>query len=322
MPPQRRKAAEPADAPEVKKRVTRSASKQTVPSGEAPKPLPAKAAPVKATPATPASKVQKRARPNPPKAQANTGEPKQGRTSLSSPVAGAPTTLAIQHASLKSSVTCHQYTPPAGRKPGMPPLVFTHGTGGTLSTPAVVNFCAGYASSSPVLAFRGSMNLAARVKGFHACLAHLGLAGGAPGGSLILGGRSMGARAAVMAASELLASLPSAQPPALSLILVSYPLQGPKGDVRDGILMALPPVVRVLFVVGDRDAMCPLELLAAARGKMAAPSQLVVVRGADHGMHVRPADTERRLGEETGKMAAAWVEGGMGERDVVVGEEE
>ncbi|KAJ4367012.1 hypothetical protein N0V83_007542 [Neocucurbitaria cava] len=106
------------------------------------------------------------------------------------------------------------------------------------------------------------------------------------------------------------------------------PLKGPKNDIRDSILLALPssPTVDVLFIVGDRDAMCPLDLLESVRGKMKAKSKVVVVKGADHGMNVRPKGRERELGEEAGRWAAAWVKGdmeGSGEGDVVViGEEE
>lgn len=114
----------------------------------------------------------------------------------------------------------------------------------------------------------------------------------------------MGARAAVMAATEYLA-VATESTVELKLVLVSYPLKGPKEDVRDQILLDLPDSVRVLFVIGDRDAMCPLDLLDATRGKMVAKSQLVIVKGADHGMHVK--GDEINVGEETGLRASEWV---------------
>lgn len=130
----------------------------------------------------------------------------------------------------------------------------------------------------------------------------------------------MGARAAVMAAAEIVVQETGAS---VRLVLVSYPLQGPK-DVRDQILLDLPEGVEVLFVIGERDAMCPLHLLDEVRGRMRAVSRVVVVRGADHGMNVKPKQRVREVGEETGRLAARWV-GRELEREgevVYVGDEE
>lgn len=114
----------------------------------------------------------------------------------------------------------------------------------------------------------------------------------------------MGARAAVMAAAELLEEEKDME---IKLILVSYPLKGPK-DIRDQILLDLPAKIRVLFIIGGKDAMCPLKLLEEVRDKMEARGQLLVVRGADHGMHIS-GGVEKERGEETGRMAAKWVDG-------------
>jgi pimeloyl-ACP methyl ester carboxylesterase len=127
----------------------------------------------------------------------------------------------------------------------------------------------------------------------------------------------MGARAAVIAGAEVLKEEGDVE---LELVLASYPLQGPK-DVRDQILLDLPASVRVLCVVGDRDGMCPLRMLDEVRKKMEAKSQLVIVRGADHGMHVKPARLEQEIGEETGRIAADWVAGNVKEDVIHIGEE-
>jgi predicted alpha/beta-hydrolase family hydrolase len=147
------------------------------------------------------------------------------------------------------------------------------------------------------------MNLASRVKGFNACIEHMKEKGEIE--RLVLGGRSMGARAAVMAGTEVLKDKNKME---LLLILVSYPLQGPK-DVRDQILLDLPATARVLFIAGDKDAMCPLDMLEEVRGKMEAKSQVVVVHGADHGMNVTPKKFVREIGEDTGRVAAVWANG-------------
>lgn len=122
----------------------------------------------------------------------------------------------------------------------------------------------------------------------------------------------MGARAAVMAALEVLGDGVERE---VRLVLASYPLRGPR-DVRDRILLDLPKGVEVLFVIGDRDAMCPLEMLEGVRKKMKAGSRLVVVRGADHGMHVRLKKREGDVGVEAGRVVAEWV-GGRTDGDVV-----
>jgi pimeloyl-ACP methyl ester carboxylesterase len=132
----------------------------------------------------------------------------------------------------------------------------------------------------------------------------------------------MGARAAVLAASEHLAQTNDQGVDLnVQLVLVSYPLQGPKDDLRDQILLDLPKTASVLFIIGDRDAMCPLDLLNETRSRMRAKSQLAVVRGADHGMHVKPARMTKGVGEETGRLAAKWVGVGLEVDVVYIGEE-
>jgi predicted alpha/beta-hydrolase family hydrolase len=220
-------------------------------------------------------------------------------------------TLSITSEHKKSPTQCALYSAVTSS----PILIFTHGAGGTLSAPAVTNFCTGFSATLSVLVFQGSMNIGSRVKGFNVCIEHFRKE---EGKRLVLGGRSMGARAAVMAGSEMFKYKEKVE---LLLILVSYPLQGPK-DVRDQILLDLPASVRILFVVGDRDTMCPLDMLDGVRKKMNAKSQVVVVRGADHGMHVKPKKLEREVGEETGRVAASWVGGNVADEVTYLGEEE
>lgn len=131
----------------------------------------------------------------------------------------------------------------------------------------------------------------------------------------------MGARAAVMAAASVLSETTEHVGGELrvQLILVSYPLKGPK-DVRCEILLDLPDGVEVLFVVGERGAMCPLDMLGDVRRRMNASSRLVVVRGADHGMGGGGKGREREVGEEAGRVAARWVEEGIEGEVVYVGE--
>ncbi|KAI8940885.1 hypothetical protein NX059_002145 [Plenodomus lindquistii] len=316
MPPKRRKATEPVDAPEAKRRVTRSSTKQQQ-STSRPSPAEPRKASSPKTKSAINNKTKKKTAENP------------------HPPPQTYTPLTIPSDLIKNPIQCHHYTrPPTTSTTPSPPLIFTHGAGGTLSASAILTFCTGFSRTTPILAFQGTMNLISRTKAFHACIAYLpSLAPPHPQtplqskkpktpeeeqGLLLLGGRSMGARAAVTCASEHLTLHPRTT---VKLVLISYPLVGPK-DTRDQALMELQEELEVLFVVGDRDAMCPIDLLNETRGKMKARSQLVVVRGADHGMRVKPARQEKAVGEETGRVAARWVRGELEGGVIYVGGEE
>ncbi|KAI4606068.1 hypothetical protein J4E80_010276 [Alternaria sp. BMP 0032] len=317
MPPKRQKTSEPASTPEPKRRVTRSSARTNTgnaenfpdSTSESPDAKP------KASKGRQAANPKKRS----PKDAKPEADAQPDQESDSTPQ--SYTTVTITHDLVKKPIECHQYTPTSSPSSPSPNLIFTHGAGGTLSADAVVNFCTGYSSSLPILAFQGSMNLKARTKGFHACIDELksnqstaqkGAKEDTAGSkTLLLGGRSMGARAAVIAASEYLASLDDKEAEELSiqLILVSYPLIGPKDELRDQTLLDLPKSVHILFISGDEDAMCPIDTLNETRDKLTARSQLVVVTDANHGMHVVPASRTQRVGEETGRLAARWVQG-------------
>lgn len=171
-----------------------------------------------------------------------------------------------------------------------PSLIFTHGAGGTLASEAIATFSLGFGAQLPILCFQGTMNMKSRVKMFHAIIEHQAF-------SKCLGGRSMGGRAAVMAASDF----------TTHLVLVSYPLHTNK-EIRDQILMDLAPEIQVIFVSGDRDSMCDLQRLEAVRGKMRCKTWRIVVEGADHGMNLRPKATTEAIVKKSGEVVAAWIE--------------
>ena len=172
-----------------------------------------------------------------------------------------------------------------------PNLIFTHGASGTLKADAVVNFSNGFASYSEagIVCFQGNMNLKSRVKMFNAVTDHLGFPN-------CLGGRSMGARAAVMAATE----------ETTHLVLISYPLHTDK-DLRDQILLELPPSVKVIFISGTKDAMCDLDRLEQVRGRMKCKTWRVVVQEADHGMNLSPKSGTKDVGRKIGEVVAHWL---------------
>ncbi|CAN9216347.1 unnamed protein product [Alternaria alternata] len=305
----RRKTSGSASTPEPKRRVTRSSTRtSTAPAHDSPK---------AGTKTSKKSSTSERKEPSPANATPKVDE---APAEDSSPAPQVITTRTITHDLVKKPIQYHQYTPSSSNL--SPTLIFTHGAGGTLSADAVVNFCTGFSKYFPVLAFQGSMNLKARTKGFHACIEEIYFSQetaqkSKPKGQIkkkrmLLGGRSMGARAAVIAASELLAEKDhEREETSIQLILVSYPLQGPKDDLRDQILLDLPESISVLFIIGDKDAMCPLDLLNENRSKMVAKSQVVIVRDADHGMNIKPASATKQVGESTGRVAAWWVEGDL-----------
>lgn len=177
-------------------------------------------------------------------------------------------------------------------------LIFTHGAGGTITSDGVANFSAGFSkdATSSVICFQGNMNLKSRVKMFDAVHDNA-IQTYQYESPIALGGRSMGARAAVLAAME----------DTKCLILASYPLQTDK-EVRDQILLDLPGEKDVLFISGDHDSMCDMENLKEVRHKMKAKTWLIDVRDADHGMNVKPKKATKVVGEVCGELAAHWLQ--------------
>ena len=109
----------------------------------------------------------------------------------------------------------------------------------------------------------------------------------------------MGARAAGTIAAE--------NEGTKAVVLVSYPLIGKGGDLRDEILLNLPERVDVLFIIGSEDNMCPPDQFDEIREKMTARSWLAVVQDADHGMSVKPKAATEAMRKKTGELAAAWL---------------
>ena len=197
----------------------------------------------------------------------------------------------------EEEVEKHRFELASDKKPiqclrwgGEPPaLIFTHGAGGGLDSDALCLFSAGFATVSPILCFQGNMNLKSRVKMFQTVTAE-------QPSPVSLGGRSMGARAAVMAATKETACL----------VLVSYPLHT-DGEVRDQILLDIRPDLDVLFVSGDRDSMCEISRLQQVRERMRCKTWLVVVRDADHGMALKPKSATKQIMTLSGQIAAEWL---------------
>ena len=189
-------------------------------------------------------------------------------------------------------ILSHANSTTAGNSKNLPEpsLIFTHGAGGTLQSDGIANFAAGFATRLPILCFQGNMNLKSRVKMFSAVTED-------QASPANLGGRSMGARAAVMAATE----------QTRNLVLVSYPLHTGK-EVRDQILQEIDSSIKVIFVTGDRDSMCGLDRLEEVRKQMSCKTWRVVIKGADHGMSVKPSKATEAIGKKIGEVVGDWIE--------------
>jgi predicted alpha/beta-hydrolase family hydrolase len=97
-------------------------------------------------------------------------------------------------------------------------------------------------------------------------------------GRIIIGGRSMGGRAASMLAAEKF--------DADGLLLLAYPLHpaGKPEKLRDAHLPRIS--IPVLCFCGTRDPLCTRELMERALEKVTAPWEMHWVEGADHSFHV------------------------------------
>jgi predicted alpha/beta-hydrolase family hydrolase len=101
---------------------------------------------------------------------------------------------------------------------------------------------------------------------------------------LVIGGHSMGGRMASMLAAE--------GHPCAGLLLLGYPLHA--AGQLERLRTAHWPALRVpvLFVQGDRDELCPLDVLERERAALLqhVPTEVHVVANANHSFAVRKRD--------------------------------
>ena len=122
-------------------------------------------------------------------------------------------------------------------------------------------------------------------------------------GRLVIGGRSMGGRAASMLAADGL--------DAEGLLLLAYPLHPPgkPEQLRDAHL----PSIRmpVICFSGTRDPFCTRELMERVLTTVNAPWDMHWIDGADHSFHVLKSSgrTDAEVLEEIGRSSRAWVDG-------------
>ena len=118
---------------------------------------------------------------------------------------------------------------------------------------------------------------------------------------LLVGGRSMGGRAASMMAAEGFACD--------GLLLLAYPLH-PPGKPEQLRVAHLPKIrVPVLYINGTRDAFCTKERMDRALESVSAPWTMHWLEGADHSFHVLKSSgrTDADVYAEIGAQSARWL---------------
>jgi len=117
---------------------------------------------------------------------------------------------------------------------------------------------------------------------------------------LIIGGRSMGGRAASMLAADGYR--------ADGLLLLAYPLHPPgkPEKIRDAHLPHI--TMPVLCFSGTRDEFCTRALMEKAVASVTAPWDMRWIEGADHSFHVLKSSgrTDRDVMDEIGAVAGRW----------------
>jgi predicted alpha/beta-hydrolase family hydrolase len=117
---------------------------------------------------------------------------------------------------------------------------------------------------------------------------------------LVIGGRSMGGRAASMLAAEGFACE--------GLLLLAYPLhpEGKPDKLRDAHLPEI--AVPALCLNGTRDALCRRDLMEAVLPRLRPTFQMHWLEGADHSWHVLKSSgrTDADVLEEAGQAADEW----------------
>lgn len=120
---------------------------------------------------------------------------------------------------------------------------------------------------------------------------------------LVIGGRSMGGRAASMLAAEGFACE--------GLLLLAYPLHpaGQPAKLRDA---HLPDIrVPVLCLNGTRDDLCRRDLMDAVLQRVGPNWRMHWVEGADHSFHVLKSSgrNDKQVLDEIGDAAKEWIAG-------------
>jgi uncharacterized protein len=120
-------------------------------------------------------------------------------------------------------------------------------------------------------------------------------------GKLIIGGRSMGGRAASMLAADGF--------DADGLLLLAYPLHPPGQPEKLRVEHLSRITMPVLAFSGTRDPFCTRALMERALTTVTAPWEMHWIEGADHSFHVTKSAgrTDAEVMSEIGSLSGAWV---------------
>ncbi|XP_057191895.1 testis-expressed protein 30 [Triplophysa rosa] len=187
-------------------------------------------------------------------------------------------------------------------------VVMTHGAGGDMHISHLETMARALACSG-VLCLRFTckgLNLAYRIRAYRAAVDYLKAHERYTPNSIFLGGRSMGARAAVAVGRVMCAEQEDA---VQGLLCLSFPLH-PPGKTHTHIersqdLRALSHTP-VLFVSGTADTMCEQKLMENVIKLMQCPIAVHWVKGASHGLTVR-GRTEESVSEEVNSQIITWI---------------
>jgi predicted alpha/beta-hydrolase family hydrolase len=200
------------------------------------------------------------------------------------------------------------WDPPAAGGPG-PVVVCAHGAGGHMADRAVLAMTAALRQRG-IGTVRFNFFYRARGSGrpdsmprllacFQAVVAQVQTAL-APR-VLILGGRSMGARAASVLVSEGAACQ--------GLLLLAYPLHPPGQPAKLRAAHLANIEVPVLCINGTRDAFCDRQLMTQVLGRLRHNWRMHWLEGADHGFHVlkRTGRTDDDIVAEAAEACQGWL---------------
>jgi predicted alpha/beta-hydrolase family hydrolase len=187
--------------------------------------------------------------------------------------------------------------PPAGASANRPVVVFAHGAGAGWSSPWMRawsdRLSAAVGPVAPVrYPFGEARKPAPRAETLVPChsdvVAAASAGAAAAGARVVLVGKSLGSRVGLHALADGALPPPGAVGTVAAAVCFGYPLIGANGSDRSAVLARLPPTVPVLFIAGDRDAMCPPAAMraAVARSALHPASAVEVVPGGDHSLVV------------------------------------
>ncbi|XP_028291896.1 testis-expressed protein 30 [Gouania willdenowi] len=192
-------------------------------------------------------------------------------------------------------------------------VILTHGAGGDMNFIHLVSL-AQYLASQGFICLRFTckgLNLGYRVKAYRAVWEYLRSHEKLMIQQVFFGGRSMGCRAAVALARQLMMTDESEDDALVQgVICLSFPLHPPgqthKHTQRTEDLRMLSERVRVLFVSGTDDNMCDQALFNRTIKEMKASTDVLWLQGGSHGLTVK-GRSESSVLEEVNLKVIKWL---------------